>query len=123
MLENSLAKIAETFADHRNQKSSWGRWAGSVIITVFLFNWTYVCTKTGVWVPIDMFSALIIISIYGFLAIKSVMETTKAAAPLAETPPPTPLLSKDDAALLCRVIDLGAEEDLIRDFEARLRTT
>jgi hypothetical protein len=76
-MQEILSSFLSVFTDHRNKKSSWGRWAGSIIIATILFNWTFVSIKKGDWVPFDLYSAAILIGIYITLSIKSVFETSK----------------------------------------------
>jgi len=80
MFETVFGKIVEALADHRNSKSSWGRWAGSVILAIILITWSVTVIKTGLWIPLDGNTALFLGAIFAFNAIKSVFETTKVAA-------------------------------------------
>ena len=82
MFESVFAKIAETFSDHRGQKSSWGRWAGSVIIATILFVWAFLCIKQAFseeknvapFIDMGPYNSLIILGIFITLAYKSIQE-------------------------------------------------
>lgn len=78
-MQEILSNFLSIFSDHRNKKSSWGRWAGSIIIATILFNWTYINIKSGQWVAFDLYTAAILIGIYITLSVKSVFETSNIA--------------------------------------------
>lgn len=85
MFSDVFGKITEALADHRNRKSSWGRWAGSLILAIILITWSVAVIKTGNWIPLDGSTCLFMGAIFAFNAIKSVFETTKIATPSEET--------------------------------------
>jgi hypothetical protein len=110
MFESVFAKIAETFSDHRGQKSSWGRWAGSVIIATILFVWAFLCIKQLEWIDMGPYNSLAILGIFITLAYKSIQENKQSEIVV---PPVQTDKTKRNEAVIAQLQTYGMGDEFI----------
>lgn len=93
MFEQAFDRLIQALTNPRNRKSSWGRWAGSLIIFIILATWSVSIIKTGAWIPLDVSTCLFMTAIFAFNAVKAAFEVTHPTEEKgkdAEIIPPNP---------------------------------
>ena len=113
MFESVFSIISETFADHRSQKSSWGRWAGSVIIATILFVWAFLCIKQLEWIDMGPYNSLAILGIFTVLAYKSIKEG-------GETQSAPDTTTKEKEEIVTDLTAYGVDQVLIEKIKTHL---